>query len=147
MPKRPTLKDLKGLRSWALAIQRWQNDGAQTLAQHGLSWGGFDTLLVLLDGPLRPGEVTDRISFTTGGMAKLLKILEDDGLLVRRRGGYTDLRAVTVELTPAGKQKARDAGADVLAIRDFDYREWEISAESQQSLTQAWERLAEGANG
>ena len=123
MPRRPTISDLKGLRTWALAIQRWQNDGAQTLALHGLSWGGFDTLLVLLDGPLRPGDVSDRISFTTGGMAKLLRSLEDEGLLERRHGEHEDRRAVTVELTAAGKQKVRDAGADLLAIREFDYRE------------------------
>ena len=146
MPKRPTITDLQGLRTWALAIQRWQNDGAQTLAQHELSWGGFDTLLVLLDGPLRPGEVTARIGFTTGGMAKLLKSLEDEGLLERRRGEHEDLRAVTVELTAAGKQKVRDAGADVLAIREFDYCEWEISTESQRNLTQVWEQLAGRTN-
>ena len=147
MPKRPTLNDLKGLRTWALAIQRWQNDGAQTLAQHGLSWGGFDTLLVLLDGPLRPREVTDRIGFTTGGMAKLLKSLEDDALIERRRGEHEDRRAVTIELTREGKKKARHAGAAVLAMRDFDYREWEISSDSQQSLTEAWERLSGAASG
>jgi DNA-binding MarR family transcriptional regulator len=114
--------DWYALRTWAPAIQRWQNDGAQTLAQHALSWGGFDALLVLLDGPQRSGELTEQLGFTTGGMTKLLKSLEEEGLIVRRRGEEADLRAVTVEISPDGKQKARDSGAAVLAIPDFDYR-------------------------
>ena len=65
---------------------------------------------------------------------------------VRRRED-TDLRAVTVKITRDGKQKARDAGATMLAIPDFDYRQWEISTESQRSLTRAWERLAGKSEG
>ena len=57
-----------------------------------------------------------------------------------------DLRTVTVEMSSSGSQKAREAGARLLAIPDLDYRQWKISTKSERNLTRAWERLAGRAN-
>lgn len=145
--QRGTPPGLRGLRTWAAAIRHWRVEGAETLASHGLTWSGFEVLLELLRGPLRSGEICSKLAMTTGGMAKLLKRLEASGVIVRIRGEEDDLRTVIVEITPAGRDLVEAAGADVVAMRDFDYRQWNISPESQQALDQVWSRLGSGSNG
>ncbi len=138
-----SLDGLRGLRTWSTAIRLWRLDGAEILAQHGLTWSGFDVLLALLDGPRRSGQLCNELGMTTGGMAKLLKRLESTGVIERRRGEEQDLRTVTVQLTADGQALVETAGAAVLEMRNADYRRWGISQDSQDALTAAWDRLRE----
>lgn len=141
-----TPRTLRGLRTWAAAIRHWRIDGAETLAARGLTWSGFEVLLELLHAPMRSGELCARLGMTTGGMAKLLKRLEESGSIVRLRGEEDDLRTVIVEITPEGRRLAEAAGEDILAMRDFDYRQWNISPESQEALDEVWRRLGSFSN-
>ncbi len=138
-----SLDDLRGLRTWATAIRLWRLDGAEILAEHELTWSAFDVLLALLDGPRRSGQLCNELGMTTGGMAKLLKRLETMGVVERHRGEEEDLRTVTVQLTDQGQSIVETAGADVLVMRNADYRKWGISKDSQEALTAAWDRLRE----
>ncbi len=138
-----SLDDLRGLRTWSTAIRLWRLDGAEILAEHGLTWSGFDVLLALLDEPRRSGQLCNELGMTTGGMAKLLKRLEAVDFIERRRGEEEDLRTVTVQLTPEGQNLVGTAGTAVLEMRNTDYRRWGISKDSEEALTAAWDRLRE----
>lgn len=124
-------------------MRLWRLDGAEILAEHGLTWSGFDVLLALTDGPRRSGQLCSEIGMTTGGIAKLLKRLETTNIIERRRGEAEDLRTVTVQLTASGKSLVETAGIRVLEMRNVNYRKWGISQDSQDALTEAWERLRE----
>lgn len=143
MSQKPSTEDLRGLRTWSTAIRLWRLDGAEILAENELTWSGFDVLLALLDEPRRSGQLCNELGMTTGGMAKLLKRLESMDILERRRGEQEDLRTVTVQLTGKGRSLVETAAADVLAMRNADYRAWGISQDSQDALTAAWDRLRE----
>jgi len=143
MPPKPALDDLRALRIWSTGTRLWRLDGAEALAENELTWSGFDILLALIDGPRRSGQLCNEVGMTTGGMAKLLKQLESTNILERRRGEQDDLRTVTVQLTSTGRALVEAAGADVLAMRDADYRTWGISHESEHAMTAAWSRLRE----
>ena len=80
---------------------------------------------------------------TTGGMAKLLKRLENSDIVERRRGEEQDLRTVTVQLTTEGQALVETAGSAVLEMRNADYRKWGISNDSLDALTAAWNHLRE----
>ena len=124
-------------------MRLWRLDGAEILAEHGLTWSAFDILLSLTDGPRRSGQLCSEIGMTTGGIAKLLKRLESTNVIERRRGEEEDLRTVTVQLTANGQSLVETAGFKVLEMRNVDYRKWGISRDSQDALTAAWERLRE----
>lgn len=132
---------IRGLRTWAAAIRHWRVHGGETLAGRGLTWSSFEVLLELLEGPLRSGELSARVEMTTGGMAKILRCLEESGSVARRRGENDDLRTVTVEITPKGRDLVETAAAEIVAMRDFDYRAWNVSPESQRALDEVWRRL------
>ncbi len=141
MSNSTSLDDLRGLRTWSTAIRLWRLDGAEILADYGLTWSGFDVLLALLDGPRRSGQLCRELGMTTGGMAKLLKRLEAVGIIERRRGEEEDLRTVTVQLTTEGQTLVETVGTAVIDMRNADYRKWGISQDSQDALTAAWEKL------
>ena len=143
MADKASLDDLRGLRTWSTANRLWRLDGAELLAQHGLTWSGFDVLLALLDGPRRSGQLCRELGMTTGGMAKLLKRLENSDIVERRRGEEQDLRTVTVQLTTEGQALVETAGSAVLEMRNADYRKWGISNDSLDALTAAWNHLRE----
>jgi DNA-binding MarR family transcriptional regulator len=69
--------------------------------------------LLRLDGPMRPSEIAEALSVTTGGMTKIVNRLARDGI-VRKSPEGKDRRAVIVELT--------DEGVSLLdsLLRDFD---------------------------
>ena len=41
MADKASLDDLRGLRTWSTANRLWRLDGAELLAQHGLTWSGL----------------------------------------------------------------------------------------------------------
>lgn len=70
-----------------------------------VSNAGVITLFHLqLQGPLRPNALADLLGFTSGGATKLVDRLESSALVRRVDGGLADQRAVTVEITEAGRE-------------------------------------------
>jgi DNA-binding MarR family transcriptional regulator len=80
---------------------------AEALAQHDLSEGEYKVLVKLgLAGEpyrLSPGELSEHLMVSTGGMTNRVDRLERRGLIVRKPDPH-DRRGVLVELTPGGKE-------------------------------------------
>lgn len=76
------------------------------LAEFGLTPGAFETLMTLRGQPapwqMTPSALYQSILMSSGGMTKVLKQLEADGL-VDRVDNPEDQRSRFVRLTPAGK--------------------------------------------
>jgi DNA-binding MarR family transcriptional regulator len=69
----------------------------------GISWGAFQLLWTIRAyGRIRPSRLSKLAAVSAATVSSVLNTLERDGLVVRRRGGQTDRRAVMVELTPRG---------------------------------------------
>ncbi len=139
------LRDLQALRIWCTAIETWRHDADEALARHRLSWSGFRTLLALIDEPRRSGELRGEVGMTTGGMAKLLRSLEEQGLIERHRNPGGDQRVVTVELTPDGRDRVQRAAVDLVEVRDHEFDEWGFDEELRDAVHRAWQRLIEAA--
>ncbi|MGB9345560.1 MAG: MarR family transcriptional regulator [Ilumatobacteraceae bacterium] len=72
--------------------------------------------LLDLDGPTRPGAISEVVGLTSGGTTKLLDRMEAAGLVRRSYGAIdTDHRGVQVELTASGCTLLRQATAALLA--------------------------------
>ena len=56
--------------------------------------------------PMFPGELTNQLGLTTGRIANILKVLEQQGLVTRERD-TVDRRRTLVKLTPKGEEVAR----------------------------------------
>lgn len=73
------------------------------LMEAGLAMTEFAVLEVLYHkGPLRLGEIRDRILVTSASTTYVVKKLEERGL-IRRRSSTEDSRVVFGELTPKGR--------------------------------------------
>jgi DNA-binding MarR family transcriptional regulator len=85
---------------------------AEALAQHDLSEGEYKVLVKLgLAGEpyrLSPGELSEHLMVSTGGMTNRVDRLERRGLIVRKPDPH-DRRGVLVELTARGKEVLADA--------------------------------------
>jgi DNA-binding MarR family transcriptional regulator len=58
-----------------------------------------------LEGPTRPGELQERLGYTSGGTSRLLERLEQADVVERTYGAVrSDRRAVLVQLTPKGQE-------------------------------------------
>jgi len=66
---------------------------------------------------LSPTTLYEKLLFSSGGMTKILKKLENDGL-IRRIENDKDKRSKLVQLTSKGKEKALEALNDVLTLED-----------------------------
>ena len=85
------------------ALQALEQAVGPHLVEHGLSLTEFAVLEVLHHkGPLRLGEIRDRILLTGASKTYVVKKLEERGLL-RRRGCAEDSRVVFGELTTKGR--------------------------------------------
>lgn len=86
------------------------------VAQHHLTDAAFEVLATLrsLAPPreLSPSDLSKSILITSGGMTKVLKQLEADGL-VERTSHATDKRSKMVRLTDLGTRKAQEVMHDV----------------------------------
>lgn len=79
------------------------------LSEHGLTPAAFEALIALRGQPepwqMTPTGLFRAILITSGGMTKVLKQLEQDGL-VSRADNPDDQRSRFVRLTPKGKSQA-----------------------------------------
>ena len=90
------------------ALQALERAVGPHLVQQGLSMTEFAVLEVLSHkGPLRLGEIRDRILLTGASTTYVVKKLEERGLM-RRRGCPEDSRVVFGELTAKGKALIED---------------------------------------
>ncbi|MDA7965435.1 MarR family transcriptional regulator [Ruegeria sp.] len=94
----------------------------QLAADFGLTQAGFEVLTTLRAQPeprrLTPTELYRAVLITSGGMTKVLKQLESEGLITRE-DDPNDLRSRAVVLTEAG---ARQAEAAMAAVNEQDKR-------------------------
>jgi DNA-binding MarR family transcriptional regulator len=85
----------------------------QELRELGLSWADFMVLTIVdaLDGPSQEA-IYDRVGVDRGSLSRLVRDLEDEGLIERHRG-RTDGRRVLCLATPTGTAMAAEAAAAV----------------------------------
>ncbi len=83
----------------------WQAD--KEIARHyGLTWADFKTLAALRSAPPgghKPSELYDRLSITSGGLTKVLKKLEGEGL-IEMACNESDGRSRFAMLTKKGRK-------------------------------------------
>jgi DNA-binding MarR family transcriptional regulator len=82
------------------------------------------------DHTLSPTELYERLLFSSGGMTKMLKRLEEKGY-IRRLDNSKDRRSKLVQLTPEGREAGLEALKAVLAyeenyLKGLDKEEREI---------------------
>jgi DNA-binding MarR family transcriptional regulator len=83
------------------------------LRELGLTWSEYTVLAIVaaLDGPSQEA-ISNRAGMDRGSLSRLVRDLEDEGLLERHRG-RTDGRRVLCLATPAGKDAAAEAAGAV----------------------------------
>jgi DNA-binding MarR family transcriptional regulator len=83
------------------------------LRELGLTWAEFMVLTIVaaLDGPSQEA-ISDRVRVDRGSLSRLVRDLEDEGLIERHRG-RTDGRRVLCLATPAGRAAAGEAARAV----------------------------------
>jgi DNA-binding MarR family transcriptional regulator len=86
-------------------------------AKYNLSTSEFDVLMTLLChmDPMSPTNLYEGMIFSSGGMTKLLKKLEEKKL-IRRIPSEKDKRSLLVALTEKGEKLVSDAFGDVVKI-------------------------------
>lgn len=96
---------------------------APLLEPLGLTYPQYLVLLVLWDGDdLSVKAIGERLKLDSGTLTPLLKRLEQQGLVARRRDD-TDERMVRIQLTPAGRAlraKARKVPVDLACAAGYD---------------------------
>ncbi|HEY9189552.1 MAG TPA: MarR family transcriptional regulator [Sulfurovum sp.] len=85
--------------------------------KYQISSSEFDVLMALLchDEPMTPTLLYENMIFSSGGMTKLLKKLEEKHL-IQRIPSEKDKRSLLVALSQEGKKLATDALDDVMKI-------------------------------
>jgi DNA-binding MarR family transcriptional regulator len=70
-----------------------------------------------LQSPMRPGEIQQLTSLSSGGVTKLLARLEASGLITREHGVLdADRRGSVVRITPKGRRVTKRAARALLAV-------------------------------
>lgn len=96
---------------------------APILEPLGLTYPQYLVLLVLWDGDdLSVKAIGERLRLDSGTLTPLLKRLEQQGLVARRRDD-SDERMVRIQLTPAGRvlrTKARKVPVDLACAAGYD---------------------------
>jgi DNA-binding MarR family transcriptional regulator len=113
---------------------------APLLEPLGLTYPQYLVLLVLWERDGLPVKrVGERLALDSGTLTPLLKRLEHQGLVARRRGG-TDERIVRIHLTPAGRAlrgKARKVPTEIACRAGYEIR----SAQSVRDLVRLRDEL------
>ena len=105
----------------------------EEVGEHELKPGEFSVLWVILNNPgIRQSVLGQRLMIKRAHMTKLIRALEDQGL-VSRRVPDDDRRAVEITLTPDAVQKVRQAGEWFFTYEDSVGSN--LSAAERQQLT------------
>ena len=109
---------------------------AGRVAAHGLTFSEFEVLATLRGFPstarLTPGELSAAILLTSGGLTKVLRTLEEKGLVLRPDGA-ADRRSKPVALTAKGRRLVEKAMAEILRA-DTDLIEGAIAPRDLETL-------------
>jgi DNA-binding MarR family transcriptional regulator len=112
------------VRAWTRLLRAYASTtrllSAELQAEHGLTLNDYEALLVLShaeEGRLKRVELARSLMLTPSGVTRLLRGLEDAGL-VERASCATDLRVAYAQLTNDGRQKLEEAsGGHIASIR------------------------------
>jgi DNA-binding MarR family transcriptional regulator len=112
------------VRAWTRLLRAYASTtrllSAELQEAHGLTLNDYEALLVLSraeDGRLKRVELARNLMLTPSGITRLLRGLEDAGL-VERASCASDLRVTYAQLTDAGRDKLRAAaGSHIASIR------------------------------
>jgi DNA-binding MarR family transcriptional regulator len=110
----------------------------------GFSWAGFRILFWLwILGPLEPRRIADLTSSSRARISAVLKTLERDGFVERRRDSR-DGRLVTVALTAQGRERIDRAFVEQNALESG----WvaALDPEEQKQLAGLLKRLVDSVN-
>ncbi len=114
------------------------------LAERGFTEQQWRVLRVLEEGgPLDPTEIAERCVIMTPSMTRILKTLEDDGL-VKRENHPGDGRRVLISLTPSGELAIAEASSGSNEI--YADIEREYGRERLEKLLDLLEGLTEVRN-
>lgn len=104
-----------GEKMWKLHLDHMRV--IESVLEKSASHGEDGVLLYLYHfaKPMYPGELTERMSLSTGRIANILRALEQSGLIARETDGE-DRRRVVVTLTPRGEALARKRYAEGVAM-------------------------------
>lgn len=106
----------------AFSLHRAQEQvlsGARAVwSRHGLTSAEFDVLATLRNAPppheLTPSQLQASVIITSGGLTKVMRQLEDKGLVMRPTPRQ-DLRVKPMKLKPAGKRLVEKVMAELAA--------------------------------
>lgn len=130
------------LQAHALVTRRLE---AELHAERGLSLADYDALVQLAiadDRRLRMSELAERVVLSRSGVSRLVDRLAAEGL-VARRACPTDARGSWAELTPAGRDRLRDAAPVHLRGVDAHFLS-PIAQEDREGLVRALEAVVRG---
>lgn len=112
--------------------------------QHGLTPAEFDVLATLRNAEspyeLTPGQIQDRVLITSGGLTKVIHLLEEKQY-VERSVARNDNRVKPVRLTTAGNRCVTKAMKDIVIMT----REWISSILNDDEIRMATEVLSKVA--
>jgi MarR family 2-MHQ and catechol resistance regulon transcriptional repressor len=110
----------------------------------GLTVTQFEVLEALsFHGPLSVGQVREAIFGTPGNVPVVVRNLERDGLIVRRRS-EKDGRVSILELTPEGKQRVERVYPQVVASIEHDLAP--LTAHEKHEVVRAFRKVADAAS-
>ncbi|MBU3667856.1 MAG: hypothetical protein B7C55_09955 [Actinomycetales bacterium mxb001] len=114
--------------------------------QHGLTPAEFDVLATLRNAEtpyeLTPGQIQDRVLITSGGLTKVIHLLEEKNY-VERSVARNDNRVKPVRLTAAGNRCVTKAMKDIVIMT----RDWMKSILTQDEIRTATSVLSKMAEG
>lgn len=117
------------------------------VAAHGLTFSEFEALATLRGFPpgarLTPGELSDAILLTSGGLTKVLRALEEKGL-VSRPDSAADRRSKPVALSAKGRRLVEKAMAEILRA-DTDLIEGAIAPRELETLNRLLAKALDAA--
>ena len=114
-------------------------------SRHGLTPAEFDVLATLRNAPppheLTPSQLQASVIITSGGLTKVMRQLEDKGLVMRPQP-CADLRVKPMKLKPAGKRLVEKVMAE-LAVISGTWMRGVLNADEIGTLTRLLEKMAE----
>lgn len=123
----------------------WNND-QKIVAKQGLTWAQFSTLFSLRQSfpgfSMSPTQICEAAQLTSGGLAKLLQTLENEGL-VSRFDNPDDGRSRYVKLTKSGQKKV-EFTVEKLVEANETYFEKILSEKETKDLVRLLQKLSAG---